>query len=215
MSPHFDYSFPQDVLFLFLYIAMYLFIWISFCLHIVCCISACNIFCIFSSAYMFAFCHDFSIIMTFLHDFSSSPMTFKGFTFHFYIFIRFYISPFVLHLARFGSYWMCSFLQHSGFCWYNSYTAPFPIKLACISSHLSFCPSLCKYFHMPPQIWLSHLRISFHALSLTMILSSWSLRGTSFAFVYIYLMLKIKFTSSRGLLGPSLFLIAAYVCKTK
>lgn len=68
---------------------------------------------------------------------------------------------------------------------------------------------------MPLQIWLSHLRISFHALSLTMTLSSWSLRGSYFAFVYTYLMLKIKFTSSHGLLGPSLFLVAACLCKTK
>lgn len=142
-------------------------------------------------------------------------MTFKGFTFQCYICICFYISIFILHLVGFGSYWMCSFLQHSSFCWYNSHTPPFSLELACISSCLSFCPSLCEYFHTPPQICLSHLIISFHSLSPTLILTSWSLRASYFAFVYTFLMLETKFTSSHGLLGPSLFLIATCVCKTK
>lgn len=154
-------------------------------------------------------------ILQWFCNFSSSPMTFKSFTFHFYICIHFYLSPFILHLVGFGSYWMCSFLQHSGFSWYNSYTPPFSLELACISSCLSFCPSLCEYFQTPSQIWLSHVIISFHTLSLTMILSSWSLRGSYFAFVCTYLMLKTKFTSSHGFLGPSHFLVATCVCKTK
>lgn len=157
----------------------------------------------------------FVTIFLFHHDFSSSPMTFKGFTFQCYICICFYISIFILHLVGSGSYWMCSFLQHSSFCWYNSHTPPFSLELACISSCLSFCPSLCEYFHTPPQICLSHLIISFHSLSPTLILTSWSLRASYFAFVYTFLTLETKFTSSHSLLGPSLFLIATCVCKTK
>lgn len=195
----------------FSYNIMCLFIWISFCL-IIFITHQCAMF---SAFFPLLACLHFVVIFPFHHDFSSSTMTFKGFTFHFYICILLYISPFILHLVGFGSYWICSSLQHSRFCWYNSYTPPFSLEFACISSCLSFCPSLCKYFHTPPQICFSHLIIGFHALSLTMILSSWSLRGSYFAFVYTYLMLEKKLTSSYSLLVSSLFLVATCVCKTK
>lgn len=91
---------------------------------------------------------------------------------HMFIFIyhlAFHISSenifffFVSH-CFFVSQWMCLFLQHSRFCWHILYTPLFShsTELFCLSSSLPFCPLLCKFFHAPLQIWLSHLTVSFH-----------------------------------------------------
>lgn len=190
---------------------MYLFIWIFFCLHIFITYQCATFSAFFLCLHACILSWFFHFIMTFPPHLWLLKVLFFTFT---YAFIFIYCLSFYILLVLLLI--KCApFLQHSRFCWNNSYTPHFSLKLACISSCLSFCPSLCKFFHMPPHIWISHLRISFHALSLTMILSSWSFRGSYFAFVYTYLMLNRTFTSSHGLLGPSLFLVATCVCKTK
>lgn len=66
LSPHFVYSFPQDVLFPVLYYIMCLFIRISFCLCIFNYLSMCNIFCIFFLClHVSILSWFFSFIMTF------------------------------------------------------------------------------------------------------------------------------------------------------
>lgn len=155
LSPYFEHSFLQAVMFPFLYNIMYLFICISSCFHIFLYYkSVCDAYCIsftFSSSYVLTFHYDFPISCLFLLTYD-----FYSFAFHFYTHVHFYISSFIPHLLRkyflplhlIASHGMCSFLQQSRFCWHISYTPPFShsAELACLSSCLPFCPSLCKFF---------------------------------------------------------------------